>query len=264
MWLYINIIVPANSPVHLDIALNIDRDPEAKDDGVVWPEFYNDATHSVRLVPIEVTVKSESLGKAVTLYDPIYVVWGSRVIPQETDKEAFKSNFDKAVDLKAGKRSISFRQSLDYRFVTELIGYGRILNSSTLNPGQTLQGGRIIPVPTGTYDFLQIRVIIPSGVGQKGTTETSKAMTPSLLLSRPTQTQNIRVTQFIEGDLLVSYRIDKQRTLANTLFCNLSENKSEKELDNLPCNGNIVTGEDTVERGLRIYSYTKEIWLDNV
>jgi hypothetical protein len=49
-----------------------------------------------------------------------------------------------------------------YKFVTTMVGAGRIFGSDKIRPKEILQGERIIPVPRDTYDFLQIRIVVPT------------------------------------------------------------------------------------------------------
>ena len=57
---------------------------------------------------------------------------------------------------------IGDRRLLDDSDLKEVIGSGMLLGDSEIKPKETLSTQYILPVPKGEYDFVQIRVYVPT------------------------------------------------------------------------------------------------------
>ena len=160
-FVYLNLYKPAISPVNINVKLDMILDPRVKDDELV-------VKAKKQAIPVKVSISAEnkSDSKNLLLKDPFWVAYGVQLISADEDGNVIKSaevhrRFNESFALNSMARSIGLRMG-QYRFATTMVGAGRIFGSDKIRPKEILQGERIIPVLRDTYDFLQIRVVVPT------------------------------------------------------------------------------------------------------
>jgi hypothetical protein len=136
-------------------------DPRVKDDELV-------VGAKKQAIPIKVSISAENKSdtKSLLLKDPFWVAYGVQLISADEEGNVIRptqvhKTFNERFALNSKARSIGLRMG-QYKFATTMVGAGRIFGSDKIRPKEILQGERIIPVPRNTYDFLQIRVVVPT------------------------------------------------------------------------------------------------------
>jgi hypothetical protein len=160
-FVYLNLYKPAISPVNINVKLDMILDPRVKDDELV-------VEAKKQAIPVKVTISAEnkSDSKNLLLKDPFWVAYGVQLISADEEGNVIKPaevhrTFNEKFSLNSKARSIGLRMG-QYKFATTMVGAGRIFGSDKIRPKEILQGERIIPVPRNNYDFLQIRVVVPT------------------------------------------------------------------------------------------------------
>jgi hypothetical protein len=160
-FVYLNFYKPAISPVNINVKLDMILDPRVKDDELV-------VGAKKQAIPVKVSISAEnkSDSKSLLLKDPFWVAYGVQLISADEEGNVIRPaevhrTFNERFALNSKARSIGLRMG-QYKFATTMVGAGRIFGSDKIRPKEILQGERIIPVPRDTYDFLQIRIVVPT------------------------------------------------------------------------------------------------------
>ena len=225
-FIYVNLYKPMVSSVNINVNLDMILDPRVKDD-----ELVVEPTKQAIPVKVRISAENKSDSKSLLLKDPFWVAYGFQLISADVagnvkNPKVVHKNFNENFALNSNARSIGLRMG-QYQFATTLVGAGRIFGSEKIRPKEILQGERIIPVPRNTYDFLQIRVVVPTIYE---TTEARKIRT---------QAKVIGSTSIIESS-----------------FCNPPNKVTDADCDPL-------TPQKAEQMGAQATYTIGEIWLDN-
>lgn len=131
-------------------------------------------------ITITVNVENKSEWRELAIRDPTWVAYGfrleapvnnkgervSRITPAEM-LARINNGFASDVNPKSAIQKVGDRRLLNYSYTKELIGAGLLLGDREIKPRETLNVQHILPVARGVYDFVQIRVYVPT-LNQQG------------------------------------------------------------------------------------------------
>lgn len=162
-------------PFNVSINMASVIDPTAKVDAIAS----SDAEQALPIT-IKVNVENKSEWRELAIRDPSWVAYGFRLGPpvnnlgervdriKPADMLARVNNgFASDVNPKSAIKGVGDRRLLNYSYTKELIGAGLLLGDREIRPRETLNVQHILPVAKGVYDFVQIRVYVPT-LNQEG------------------------------------------------------------------------------------------------
>jgi hypothetical protein len=127
-------------------------------------------------VRIKFSAENQNNFKQLRIVNPIWMAFGytleapvdGKGIPINKSNQISPSKFASMVNetfgnsVKNSELRNGDRRLVDFAFRKELIGIGRVLGNSDITPHQILRSEYILPVPRGKYDFVHIRVMLPT------------------------------------------------------------------------------------------------------
>lgn len=157
-FLYKDILMPAASPVNIDVKLGMVLDPQVKDDKLV-----SDPKQQAIPVKLNISVANKSTHKTLLIKDPFWVAYGFAIMPKEKPENFIKINnkFNEKFAYNSPPRNNALRIG-QYDLLRDIVAAGRVFGAQKIRPNETLNEERIIPVPPDNYDFIQVRVIVPT------------------------------------------------------------------------------------------------------
>lgn len=157
-FLYKDVLMPAASPVNIDVKLGMILDPQIKDDKLV-----SDPKQQTIPVKLKITVTNKSTHKTLLLKDPFWIAYGYQIMPKKTPGNYIDINhrFNERFAYNSPPRNNALRLG-QYKLLRDIVAAGRVFGAEKIRPDETLSEERIIPVPPDNYDFLQVRMIVPT------------------------------------------------------------------------------------------------------
>lgn len=170
-FVYKDIFMPAASPVNIDVKLGMILDPQIKDDKLV-----SDPRQQAIPVKLTIAVSNKSTHKTLLLKDPFWIAYGYQIMPKEGARNYIDINhrFNEKFAYNSPPRNNALRLG-QYKLLRDIVAAGRVFGADKIRPDETFSEERIIPVPPDSYDFIQVRMIVPtvkeSGYGRALQTE---------------------------------------------------------------------------------------------
>jgi hypothetical protein len=297
-WSYTEFIKPSIAPVNVSVDLSVKRDSATKDDLLVpltSPESQPERgkeSNKVTPIMIDLEIQSKSQHRNIDVFNSIFVIYGMNVVPdsrsiqEKVKPDSIEDFFHRNVADHEKPMSIGLRRVKNLLVASELLSYGSLFGSTIMEPGEKLQANRIVPIPYRQYDFVQVRVYVPTGLRPSGLGAFVSSLlpksTPGLVRSSPEQDvssvseKSLRKapsgtgSSFADNEITVDYELVRKdgKTMIRSYFCS-AENSSpafNSALDDSqPC-GNIsnVASREAISRlDLQSKILVKELWLDN-
>ena len=167
----------SNRSIPFNVSINLESviDPMVKGD----TSASSDAEQALPIT-IKVNVENKSEWRELAIRDPAWVAYGfrleapvnhmgervNRIKPAEM-LARINNGFASDVNPKSAIKKAGDRRLLNYSYTKELIGAGLLLGDREIRPRETLNVQHILPVERGVYDFVQIRVYVPT-LNQQG------------------------------------------------------------------------------------------------
>jgi hypothetical protein len=298
-WSYTEFVKPSIAPVNVSVDLSVKRDTASKDDMLVplataMPlSDRSENSNKVTPIMIELEIESKSQHRAIDLFNSIFVIYGMNVVdpssidPSKVKTDNLKDFFNKAVGNHEKPISIGLRRVKDLYLATDLLSYGSLFGSTIMESGEKLQANRIVPIPYRVYDFVQVRVYVPTGLRPSGLSSFigSLLSKPMSVFDRrlpeearssvneriPSNASSGPSTSSLDNDITVDYEFVETHGTKRIMsyFCDaknlpLMDDKSVQSRSQ-PC-GNFlkVASQETISRlDLQSKVLVKELWLDN-
>jgi len=233
-WTFYQFTINRSIPVNISVNLATEIDPKSKLETVAA------AAEAKQAVPvkIKVNVENKSDWRELAIRDPIWIAYGFRIgapvdshgkpinaMKPEDLKNNINKTFGSSYNSMDHVKTVGDRRLISYSYTKELVGAGVLLGDNEIRPKETLHTEHILAVTRGDYDFVQIRVFIPS------------------LNYSPIYEQ-------IKAPLTIMEHIDGYEPQVK--FCSLSERSDECAL---------LSKDELQKIGAQIHSSVSEIWL---